>query len=124
MPDNCSIIQAWKKINLFAVLDGHGGSKCVEFVHENFMKELLKDQNFIEGNFKNALSNTVLKLEQAFFDIILEAHAKKQDYDEDARVDHSGVCATFVLFINRIGYIAHLGDSRVLSSKEIGSLIT
>ena len=43
MPDNCSIIQAWKKINLFAVLDGHGGSKCADYVHENFFKELLRD---------------------------------------------------------------------------------
>jgi serine/threonine protein phosphatase PrpC len=32
MPESCSAIQAWKKINLFGVLDGHGGSRCVEYV--------------------------------------------------------------------------------------------
>lgn len=35
MPDNCSPISAWKKINIFTVMDGHGGQKCVEYAMEN-----------------------------------------------------------------------------------------
>eukprot|EP00347_Sterkiella_histriomuscorum_P010978 403374213 len=122
MPETCSAIQAWKKINLYAVLDGHGGEKCTNFVKDNFFNELLKDQSFIEGNFKVALTNTCHKIEQLFFSKILAEYEKKLDYDDDAKVDRSGVCVTVILFINRICYVAQLGDGRLILCKEQESL--
>ncbi len=55
MPSNCSVIQSWKRINMFAVFDGHGGHSCVDFVKEKIYSEIVNDQSFLEGNFKLAL---------------------------------------------------------------------
>jgi serine/threonine protein phosphatase PrpC len=43
MPDTCSVIQSWKKINLFAVFDGHGGKRCADYVKDTLYAEIIKD---------------------------------------------------------------------------------
>lgn len=30
----------WKLISLFAVLDGHGGSECMEYVRDNLVEKI------------------------------------------------------------------------------------
>lgn len=60
-------------------------------------------------------------METQFFDKISADYQRKLDYDDDARIDRSGVCVTFILLINRICYVAHLGDGRVVLCKEQGA---
>ena len=75
----------------------------------------------LEGNFKNSLSNVCQKIERKFFDVIDKEHAHNREHmDEDERIDHSGTCATLLTFVNRVCYIAHIGDGRCIVSKDKG----
>ncbi|CDW75013.1 protein phosphatase 2c containing protein [Stylonychia lemnae] len=123
MPDKCSAIQSWKKINLYAVLDGHGGDQCVDYVKEHLFKEITKDQNFTEGNFKQSLSQACNRIEKNFFEKIENAFNEEKESDYDAKIDKSGTCATILMFINRVCYIGQIGDGRCVVSKDLSQNI-
>lgn len=37
--------------HLFAVLDGHGGTEVSKFVEKHFVNQLLKNPNYIQGDY-------------------------------------------------------------------------
>lgn len=44
-----------ENISIFGVFDGHGGAEVAKFCKENFLKELLKNEEFKKKNYKTAL---------------------------------------------------------------------
>ena len=51
------------EISLFGVFDGHGGKEVSYYVEKHFTEELLKNTNFIQGNYENALIETFLRMD-------------------------------------------------------------
>lgn len=101
----------WPKCAFFGVYDGHCGSACAEFLRDNLHKYILRDKNF-PSNPKAALREGVLKAESEFLKKCLDP---KGDL-----IEKSGSCALILLVVNETCYIANVGDSRAILSKNGG----
>ena len=53
-----------ESISLFAVFDGHGGPEVAKFCAKYFNKHLLENENFKKGNYKEALEENFLKMDE------------------------------------------------------------
>ena len=47
-----------KNINIFGLFDGHSGKEISQYLSDNFISELLKNNNFINGEYNKALIGT------------------------------------------------------------------
>lgn len=61
-------------IHLFGVFDGHGGFEVARFVERHFKRELLNDDKFKSSDYKGALENAFLKMDE----LILSEEGKKE----------------------------------------------
>lgn len=101
----------WPKCAFFGVYDGHCGSACAEFLRDNLHKFILRDKNFPNSP-KDALREGILRAENEFF-------KKCVDHKGDL-IEKSGSCALILLVVNDICYVANVGDSRAVLSKDGG----
>ena len=49
---------------LFGVFDGHGGQEVADYARDNFKKEFIKNGNFKAGDYKQALYETFINLDE------------------------------------------------------------
>jgi len=130
---------------LFGVFDGHGGSfnlyHCIgaavsEFSKRRFPELLLKNSNYIAGNYEKALFETFLKIDEVLFtedgrDEIKFIHAemnKRQQKNSTAKSpilvfgeespEGEGCTANVILIKKGFIYIANAGDSRSILAKN------
>ena len=47
-----------KNINIFGLFDGHSGKEISQYLSDNFISELLKNNKFINGEYNQALIGT------------------------------------------------------------------
>ena len=52
------------EVAIFAVFDGHGGCEVAKFVGKHFVPEIKKNENFKRGDYKNALIENFLLMDQ------------------------------------------------------------
>ena len=52
-----------KNVNIFGLFEGHSGKEIAKYLSMNFTSELLKNDNFINGNYKQALIETFKKID-------------------------------------------------------------
>ena len=95
-----------KYAHYFAIFDGHGGSKCADFLKSNFLYTLQKNKSFPSKPAK-ALIETVAEIEKAFY-------AKHKPLNLLDAAELSGSCAIVLLLINNTCYCANIGDSRAI----------
>lgn len=103
----------WPKCSFFGVYDGHGGSGCSEFLRDQLHHFVVKDNHF-PVNPKEALIRGFEAAEQEF----LSKYALNKSGNDV--IDRSGSCAIVALVVDDIVYIANLGDSRAVLSKNGG----
>jgi protein phosphatase 2C family protein 2/3 len=101
----------WPKCAFFGVYDGHCGSACAEFLRDNLHKFILRDKNF-PSNPKEALREGIRRAESEFY--------KRSIDSKGELVDKSGSCALILLVVNETCFIANVGDSRAVLSKDGG----
>jgi serine/threonine protein phosphatase PrpC len=76
------------KSNVFGVFDGHGGKEVAQYVKKHFTNELINNPNFKKGDFKKALTETFLRMDELMVqtngkeELIIEA--KKAKAEDDA----------------------------------------
>ena len=104
----------WPKCSLFGIYDGHGGNTCADFLKDNLHSFIIHDKNFPQ-NPKNALINGFQKAEEYF---ISNYALNKENGNE--LFDKSGSCVVIALIINKVCYIANVGDSRAIISLNKG----
>lgn len=51
-------------VSLFAVFDGHGGKEVAIYAQNHFQEELLKNLNYKKKNYKQALIETFMKIDE------------------------------------------------------------
>ena len=137
-----------KNIHLFGVFDGHGGKEVAQFVKIHFKEELIKNKNFLNKDYKIALIETFLKmdelvLESSGIEELKQLNKKSKEHDENQNKDDSlrnelyyslltkatnqenvalftGCTATVCLLDNNENkaYFANAGDSRIVTSKK------
>ena len=105
----------WPKTSFFGIYDGHGGSKCADYLRDCLHKLIFNDENYPE-NVKEAIKNGFLKAENEF----LNNYALDKD-DNMNILDRSGSCAVIIIIVDKKIYIANVGDSRAILSLNLGS---
>jgi len=105
----------WPKTSFFGIYDGHGGNKCADFLRDSLHKLIFSDENYPE-NVSEAIKNGFLKAENEF----LNNHSLDKNNNMNI-IDRSGSCAIIVIIIENKMYVANVGDSRGLLSKNNGS---
>ena len=55
-----------KIMDIFGIFDGHGGKEVPKYLSTHFNDFLLKNQNFINGKFKEALKETFMEIDKSF----------------------------------------------------------
>lgn len=93
-----------KRVCLFGIFDGHGGSRAAEYLKEHLFDNLMKHPQFI-ANTKMAISETYQQTDMAFLD------SERETYRDDG-----STASTAVLVGNHL-YVANVGDSRTVISK-------
>lgn len=110
-------------ICLFAVFDGHGGPEVAKFCSKYFPKYLKENQYFITGNYKTALEETFLKMDELLMsdegsDLLKEFRA-----DHEMSTSFAGCTANVVLIVNDVAYCANAGDSRAVIFTNSGEVV-
>ena len=97
-----------EKMALFAVFDGHGGDNAAKCAKEIFPGILVKDQEFMTGNYERSLHNAFLKTDQE----IMKRSEKEQWFN--------GCTAVVALVVGKRIYTANLGDAEATLASKIG----
>ena len=105
----------WPKTSFFGIYDGHGGNKCADYLRDSLHKLIFSDENYPE-NVNEAIKNGFLKAENEF----LNNHSLDKNNNMNI-IDRSGSCAIIVIIIENKIYVANVGDSRGLLSKNNGN---
>lgn len=66
-------------IHLFGVFDGHGGKEVAQFVKKHFTEELLKNPNFLAGNYRKSLIENFLRMDE----LLLTSNGVKELKEEN-----------------------------------------
>lgn len=106
----------WPKCSFFGIYDGHGGSGCAEFLRDNLHNFVVRDHNF-PVNPKEAIVQGFKAAESEFI------HNYALGYNGFDIKDRSGSCAIVSLIVDDIVYVANVGDSRAILSKNCGKEI-
>jgi hypothetical protein len=86
----------------FAVYEGFGGNGCANFMKENLHKLIIKNPNFPQ-NITKSVQESCVKCDYEF---VLGALRRDP-------VDDSGCTAIIFLVLNQIGYMIHVGNSKL-----------
>ena len=113
-PQNCNK-KYWPKTSFFGIYDGHGGSKCADFLRDSLHKLIFNDENYPE-NVPEAIKNGFLKAENEF----LNNYALDPNNNMNI-IDRSGSCAVVIIIVDKKIYIANVGDSRGVLSLNNGN---
>jgi len=70
------------KSNVFGVFDGHGGKEVAIYVKKHFTEELLKNKSFKTSNFKQAMIENFLKMDE----IMVQTDGKIELKNESKKV--------------------------------------
>lgn len=103
-----SSVKRWPRSSFFAIYDGLDGKGCAEYLRDSLHKFIVQDENF-PLNPRKAIQNAVNKAEEEFLQAVYDPVAN-EIYDE------SGACAAIVLIVDRVAYVANVGDSKILFS--------
>ncbi|KAF5197759.1 phosphatase 2C [Thalictrum thalictroides] len=90
---------------MFGIFDGHGGSRAAEYLKEHLFENLLKHPQFMTDT-KSAISEIYKMTDMDFLD------SESNTYRDDG-----STASTAVLVGNQL-YVANVGDSRAVISKE------
>ena len=84
-------------ISLFAVFDGHGGPEVAKFCAEYFGKELKSNTNYQNKNYKKALEENFLRMDEILMSDEGHNILKKFKVEEDMLNSLAGCTANVVL---------------------------
>lgn len=110
--------EQWPKCSFFGVYDGHGGAACAEFLRDSLHHYVIKEESF-PWNPREAIFKGFAKAEEDFL-------RNCQGLDQNGQptiVERSGSCASVVMIVGEMCYIANVGDSRVVMSSNSGKIV-
>ena len=124
-----------KELSIFGVFDGHGGNQVAEWVRDNFVKELFKLKSYKDGDYKDALKETFIRMDELMKTPMVKKELQKYTTDKDSEGGMSGIagfsmgadadiansvgCTAWVCIITATEVIcANSGDSRAVLSRK------
>lgn len=100
----------WPHVSYFGIYDGHAGNRCAEYLKCNLHNTIFRSNYFPDEPIK-AIEDGFKQTEQRFTSSI---------YQNRTYQDFSGSCALVIIIIDNMCYVANLGDSRAIYSKNSG----
>lgn len=100
--------EKWPKLQIFGVYDGHGGSKCAEYLKDILHNNVIMQPEF-PGNIKEAIRKGVYKTDEDFLKMAYSGKA-------GTPYNKSGSCCIAILIVNEDIFVINVGDSRAISS--------
>ena len=110
-------------ISLFAVFDGHGGPEVAKFCSKYMPIELLKNESFKQQNYKTALEEVFLKMDELLVGDGNSDLLKEFKNDPENANSFAGCTANVVLITKTDIYVANAGDSRTIIYTKDGNVI-
>jgi serine/threonine protein phosphatase PrpC len=80
-----------KELSIFGVFDGHGGNQVAEWVRDNFVKELVKLKSYKDGDYKDALKETFIRMDELMKTPMVKKELQKYTTDKDSEGGMSGI---------------------------------
>lgn len=109
--------------SLFAVFDGHGGAEVAKFCSKHFPPTLKANLNYQQGNYKAALEETFLKMDEMLLSSEGPNLLKEFRAESDVNNSFAGCTANVVLLVDGIIYVANAGDSRAVVYTQDGEVV-
>ena len=96
----------WKLISLFAVLDGHGGPECMEYMRDNLVDKVKEWTKLLDeaGDVNEMLK---ILMNKTFFELDYEFYKKYPDI-----AGACGCTALVLLIIESKAYVFSVGDCK------------
>lgn len=105
---------------LFAVFDGHGGQEVAIFCEKNFGKELKMNSNYQKGNYKAALRETFLRMDELLVTPEGQQELRSLKGEGEGAESTAGCTANVIFIKDKTVYCANAGDSRsYIYSKKV-----
>lgn len=119
------------------MFDGHGGNQVAEWVRDNFVKEMVKLRSYKDGDYKTALRETFIRMDELLMTPMVKKELQKYTTDKNDEGGMAGIagfsasqdpdianavgCTACVCILTKDEVIcANSGDSRgVLSRKGV-----
>ena len=95
------------------VYDGHGGSRCADYMRDNLHTLVINDGSFPE-DIEKAIRNGFEIADRLFL-----SECIKNNIIEDV----SGTCACVCIFVEGSVFVVNVGDSRCVLSSEKGKRV-
>jgi serine/threonine protein phosphatase PrpC len=109
-------------VSLFALLDGHNGSKCVDFVQANLLQTMLESKLLHSASFKDTLdSNKDGELLAEAFGILDHRFLSMAVLSDP--LETSGSCVTAMMVRKNFVTLAWLGDCRAVMCTREGKAV-
>lgn len=89
------------------MFDGHGGSKCAEYLKENLHNNIILQPDFPK-DITAAIKKGCVKTENDFLSFAYQGPSKQHN--------KAGSCAIVVFVVDNDVYICNVGDSRAIAS--------
>lgn len=99
--------EQWPRLQIFGVFDGHGGSKCAEYLKDHLHNNIILQPEF-PSNIPKAITKGSYKTEEDFLAIAAPGPNKPHN--------KAGSCAIMIMVVDDDIYLLNVGDSRALTS--------
>ena len=99
--------ESWPKLQIFGVYDGHGGSKCAEYLKDTLHNNVILQPDF-PSNIPEAIRKGAFQTEEDF--LKMAAPSPDQPHNK------AGSCAIVIFVVDDDVYILNVGDSRAICS--------
>lgn len=107
--------------SLFAVFDGHGGTEVAKFCGKYFGPELKKNKSYKAGDFKTALEEVFLRMDDLLRMPESQAELMTMKHEPGSNESMAGCTANVSLIHNGKVYCANSGDSRTVCWTKSGN---
>jgi protein phosphatase 1G len=116
--------------SLFGVFDGHNGAEVAKFVAKKLPKIIIQNKNYRKGKIGLGLQESFMTLDKSLLTRESEEELKRlrQEYSkepinkENEPAIKSGCTAAVVLIKDNVLYVANLGDTRCILSRNNNAL--
>jgi protein phosphatase 2C family protein 2/3 len=115
------VVTNWPNIQIFGIYDGHGGSKCAEYLKDNLHNNIINLPEF-PTDIHKAIERGSKICDENFLTMLYDEYKHKfaETKQKMASINRAGSCALMVMTVDEDIFVINVGDSRAIMSKNGG----